>query len=399
MWDINKASIVGFGALAYLGGGSAIGETAFAPRITVSTEYDDNNRLTNDPAQEIEVTGAKLDAVMALESRSPTTEMRFAPRVRTTQYPGESDDSATDGFLDLRVTRKGERSGLSLDANYSNELTLGNFFPSFDLDPELGDLEPGTDTQAGDVNNRREFLRARGSVEWRLTERTALSIGAEQAQVSYDENDFFGRRDFSNFGSEIGLSYKVSETSSISVRGGLDRFDPDVGDEIDTTTFLVEYANNVDESYRFYVRAGANLVDSFNELGNSTTETGFSGGLGVARQAEVTRIFFDVNYYVDPNESGTLVNRTQARLGFERRLSELLSLRLGVRYFGDDGAPGDDTYVGRSYASADVGLNYRMTKSLSVFGLYEFRTTETDGLDSAQSNRISIGFTWEPRVR
>lgn len=371
-------------------------ETTVSPRISVSAEFDDNNRLLNDPALQVEVAGAKIDALVAIESNTPTTEIRLSPRVRATQYPDESDDSATDGFLDFRFLNKGERSRMAFDASYYNEVTLGNFFPSLEIDPELGDPDPGSDTQAGNDDNRREYLRARTSFEWRATERVSILIGADLTEVAYDTDDVFGRDDFSNMGAEAGISYRTTETSTVSLRAGFETYDPDDGLEVDTTTAVLEYKREVAESYRVFVRAGMNFLDSLDNTGRSTTETGFAGGVGVARRGELSQMFFDLNYYIDPNDNGTLVNRTQARLGVDRRLTELLSVRLGLRYLADDGAPGDESYVGRSYISADIGLNYRLSRGFSIFGAYELRSAETDGQESADSNRFSLGFTWEP---
>jgi hypothetical protein len=68
---------------------------------------------------------------------------------------------------------------------------------------------------------------------------------------------------------------------------------------------------------------------------------------------QVTRLFVDLNQYLDPNGDGQLVNRTQLRLGLDRDLSPTTVLTLGLRGINDDAPPGNNTQ-GQKYASADM---------------------------------------------
>ena len=148
-----------------------------------------------------------------------------------------------------------------------------------------------------------------------------------------------------------------------------------------------------------YARAGASFVDSNPVAGgtDSGSSTGFSGGVGAEWTYAVTRIFVDLNQYLDPNSDGQLVNRTQLRLGLARDLSQKMVLTAGLRGINDDAPPGDETYQGQQYLSADLGFRWRMARQWTLFGGYSYRWKEReDAINDATSNSLNLGVAWQP---
>ena len=114
-----------------------------------------------------------------------------------------------------------------------------------------------------------------------------------------------------------------------------EQYDPVVDEATDYYSLSGEWTRSWSETAKVYVRAGASFVDSTPVPGgsNSSSSSGFSGGVGAEWTYQVTRLFADLNQYLDPNGDGQLVNRTQLRLGLARDLSQTTVLTLrAARY-------------------------------------------------------------------
>src|SRR3569833_1815116 len=146
------------GGLALLLGASAASAQAWIwdPRIEVQGVYNDNNRLTPDKTQEIEVKGAALDAQGALRQESQTNIFEATPHIRSSRYPDASSEESTDYYFALNDIHKWQRGTLSLFAGFADESVVTS-------DLLLADF-PGVNhkqTVSGDsgrvsVRNRRE---------------------------------------------------------------------------------------------------------------------------------------------------------------------------------------------------------------------------------------------------
>ena len=59
---------------------------SYEPRVALSAEYDDNNRMTTVSGQEVEVYGPKLDARVVMRGSTPRTTFTLTPQVIFTKY-------------------------------------------------------------------------------------------------------------------------------------------------------------------------------------------------------------------------------------------------------------------------------------------------------------------------
>jgi hypothetical protein len=384
--------------LLFAGATQAIAaDWSFDPRVAVSGEYDDNNRLTDVPGQEIRVSGAALDAQLAMTGRTALTTFVLTPRLRSTKYPGDEQDEKDDQFLRMAVQHKGQRSEAALDADYIRIDTLGGYFPtSQGGGGGLGDPGPGTDVGGGNQRNREERFFFDPQVSFDITQRQTLTLDAWYLDVGYDRNEPGDRVGYSGIAASANYRIKTSETASLALDAGIDRYDPDDGNRTNSYAVQAEWAKRWSETAEAFVRGGANFVES-DLPGGSAYNSGFSGGAGVRWKFQVTDLFLDANQYLDPNSSGKMVTRTQLRIEVGRELGLKTRLNLDARFIDDSGAPGDDTYVGKQYAAAGVGFTWRMTRSLSLFGRYQYRWKEQqDAANDAASNGVSVGVAWEP---
>ena len=69
------------------------------PRVEVGGIYDDNYRMTNTPGQEIEVTGAGVEALLRARRATAKSSFEITPEIHSTFFPDESSEESTDYFL------------------------------------------------------------------------------------------------------------------------------------------------------------------------------------------------------------------------------------------------------------------------------------------------------------
>lgn len=395
------------GGALLLGATTAIGaDWLFDPKLTLSAEYDDNNRMSAVRGQEIEVYGPKIDAQVLIRARTPRTTFSLIPRFSSTFYVEGEEDDADNGYLNLALDHKGERSNAYLDASYSSVVTLGRFFPSSQLgdpsetfDPLLGDPDPGVSVPLVATRNRQDRFLVSPGFSFELAERHSTGLGARYLDVDYDI-DQLDKQDYSNVSVFGNYGFKTSKTGTLGVVATFSQFEPTDGDSTDYWALNAEWTKRWSETAEAYLRAGSSFVEVSQGGGSqgSSWENGFAGGAGVRWQFEVSSIFLDLNQYVDPNSYGSIVTRIQLRAEYAHKLTPTTTLTLAARGFDDSAPPGDKTYVGQQYATGDVGLRWRFSRQFMLYGVYQYRWKEREeAVNDAQSNAVSLGVTWEPK--
>ena len=299
------------GGLLSLGPVGAIAaDWSYEPRVALSAEYDDNHRLTNVPGEEIEVYGPKLDARLVMRGSTPRTNFSLTPQVVFTKYIEGDEDDLENYYLRMALDHQAERMNAYLNARYSSVITLGRFFPSgAGSDPVLGQPDPGENVPREATVNREDRFDISPGVAFEITQRQALELGASYLDVAYDEQRP-GDQDFKNTSLYANYRFKTSNMSTLALLTTFEKYDPINDDSTDYYSLSGEWARNWSETAKVYVRAGASFVDSSPVTGgsNSSSSSGFSGGVGAEWAYQVTRLFVDLNQYLDPNGDGQLVN-------------------------------------------------------------------------------------------
>jgi hypothetical protein len=383
-------------ALSAVAGVAGAADWSVDPLVTLNADYDDNNRLTSVPQQEVEVFGALLDAEVTFSAATPRTNFRLVPRVRATFYPDESDEQTDSEFLFADYQFRGERYDGEFDVQLSRRETLGRYLPD-DFDDDGGIPGDGDDLGNTPEPNVQDRIAVTPGINFELTERTRLELGAGYLDVAFDEQVENDREDYNSVSGDVGLRYLLSTTKSIALRALARQYEPDDGAATDSQALELEWVNRVSETSRAYVRAGSNRVEEIDEFGESDWNTGFTGGAGVSWAFEVTDLFLDFERGLDPNSSGRLVERDEARFRLNRRLSPVTTLLLAARAVRDGKTNAQDVFQEREYLAASVGFEWRMTRKFTLGGGYEYvwRSIE-DQPEDAQSNRLYFGVTWEP---
>ncbi|HEV7714225.1 MAG TPA: hypothetical protein VGO53_01435, partial [Steroidobacteraceae bacterium] len=153
----------------------------YNPRVELGAIWDDNFRLTDQPGQEIQVTGASIDGALDIRGIGvgERTLLEFEPRVHSTYFPDESSENATDYYLNAAAERRTQRTVSRLPVTFAEESVvtaelLAADFPGIDL----GQTVSG-DTGRVSVRNRRRLITAVPQTTFDWTERRHLTFSLQ----------------------------------------------------------------------------------------------------------------------------------------------------------------------------------------------------------------------------
>ena len=366
------------------------------PRIEAGYLYDDNYRLTT-PGTEIDVSGPLLDAEMEWRAITPTSEFSFTPRVRATYFPDASELDTVDYFADLDWRRQGQRVNTRVRGEFAHQDIVSSEQPDSGAGGDLGEPDVG-DSGIAFTDNRRTRYLLRPSMSFDVSERRELQFDAGYTDVSFDREIANAQVDYNTVDASAGLLTRLSETSTLTARARGARYDI-TGREV-TTGYGAELQwdrRSVTET-RSYWRLGAQNV----ELEDGNKELAWLAGVGVNLVAGRNELFFDLSRNVGPSSSGVLMARDQLRLRWTRAFTPRLSFLAGLRGTHDEDL--DDTdlalFTERSYATGDIGLQWRWQEEFSLRVTYDYTWQEFQGaLEDATSSGAMVSITYQPLQR
>ena len=108
----------------------------------------------------------------------------------------------------------------------------------------------------------------------------------------------------------------------------------------------------------------------------------------------------DLSRNVGPSAAGVVVNRDQLRLSWTRAITPRFSVLAGLRGTHDDDVNRDSNFAARSYATGDVGLQWRWAEEFSMKFAYDYTWQEFDAATfDATSNGATLSFVYQPLQR
>lgn len=362
----------------------------WAPRVEGGYRYSDNYRLDL-PGGEIEVSGAEADAQLTLRTVDPRTRFEITPRIRATYFPSDSDEDSTDYFLDTLFEDETPRRRTGFRAAFSREDVVRSELPSADIDTGLGD--PDT-VDSGRIlqRNRRELIRLAPYFSYDLTQRYRTELAAHYTEANFDRNFEGAQQDFSELGASAALGFRVSERSSLLIRGLASQYETTL--DADAYGAEAEWGTMASPTSRMYVRIGAQQTQT--ERGPSESSIIF--GAGGQWQTQRNALFLDFTRNVGPVAAGTIVERHQLRMRIDHDVSERVALLLGARAIRDEQLGETGTYPTREYATAEAGFEWRLQRSFALTATYRYVWQEyADEPSDASANGFLIGVVYEPK--
>jgi hypothetical protein len=395
MSDTLKYTAGLLGALLPLAAGAADWE--LNPRLEAGYLFDDNYRLTQ-PGTEIEVQGPLVDAELEMRARQPNGEFSFTPRVRGTYFPDEQDLDTIDYFGTLDWQRRGQRINTRVLGEFSQQDVVNAEQPDAEV-PTDADLGNGDIGDSGVVlfKNRRTRASLQPQADFDLSPRRGIELGGNFTDVQYDSELEGAQVDYRNYNVYGGLVTRLSPVQSLTARLRGARYD--IETQGDTTSYGAELqwdTRNAADS-RKYLRIGAQNV----ELVNGDSEIAWVAGGGASVMLGRNQLFVDLSRNVGPSGSGIVVTRDQLRLRWTFDMTPRVAFLAGMRGTHDEDVDPDSDFQPRSYATGDIGFQWRWQEEFSLRVAYDYTWQEfEDGLtDAATSNGATLSFLYQPLQR
>jgi len=393
----------GLAALALLAGAQAASAQAwiFDPRVEVMAIYNDNYRLTDQPDQEIDVTGGGIDAQVTARKQNASSLFEFTPRVTSNFFPDASSEESTDYFADLKAEKKTQRTRTGIGARFADEsVVTSELLPADFPGVGLGDPVSG-DAGRTSVRNRRQLAALTPTFDFDWTERRHLTLEAHWVDVTYENDSVFEQVGYTDIGGGAGMVFDLTQRSALSVDVLASRYSPDNDTEDTTSTGLVaEWRMAPSQLTSFYFRLGGNRSER--DAAGSTpsfSTSSFNGGVGVAWNFQVTRVLIDALRTTVPSSQGEVVDRDELRVRLTRSFSPRVAGFVALRGIKTSGV--DDTAVsvqGRKYYTGKTGFEWRTSRTFSLEGAYEYKWQEYElEPNKAKSNGVTLSLVYEPR--
>jgi hypothetical protein len=366
----------------------------FTPSIEAGYLYDDNFRLSA-PGSEIDVQGALLDTRLEMINVMPAGEFSFTPRVRATYFPDERDVDQTDYFGTLTWEHRGQRLTSGVQADYAQQDVVNSEQPDAEVDSGLGTPVLG-DSGRVLVRNRRTRASVEPSLAFELSERRSLQFQASYADVSFDREINLAQVDYNAADLTAGLVSRISELSTLTTRLRGARYDIDTQGVSNSYGAELQWDTRNAADTRKFLRVGAQNV----ELVDGGSETAWLAGAGVSFNLGRNELFADLTRGVGPSAAGVVVARDQLRLRWTRAMTPRLSILAGLRGTHDDDVNRDSDFEARTYATGDLGLQWRWQEEFSLRLAYDYTWQEFEDANfDATSNGATISFLYQPLQR
>ena len=379
----------------------AASDWIFDPRVELGAVYDDNYRLTDQPGQEIDVTGAELDAALGMRMEGTRSKLGITPRVASSYFPNQSSENHTDYYLDALAERHTQRVISAFAASFADESVVSSELAAADFTGiDLGQSASG-DSGLVTIRNRRRLITANPSLQFDWTERRHLNFDLQYLDASYDQQ-IVEQVGYKDYAASAGMKWDVSQRHTFSLTLVGDRYSPNTTNpDTNTGGLSLEWRTSPSQIRTYYVRVGARHSDrNATATQAEISATNFNGGIGAAWQLQTTRFVIDALRSTSPSSSGVVVNRDELRFRltrvFQPRFSGFITVR-GIKTHNlDDNSL--DPVRDRKYATGSTGFEWRTTRQISLHGSYEYRWQEFENTPTdARSNGVFLSLVYEPR--
>jgi hypothetical protein len=395
---VHKAVLCALGATSL---GLGISENAwadaaweFTPTVEAGYLIDDNYRLSQ-PGTEVDVAGPLVDAELAMRTLTQRGEFSFTPRVRATYFPDETDLDSTDYFGTLDWLHNGQRVTSRVRGDFAQQDVINSEQPDVGIDTDLGEVDIGDSGRVLTRNTRTRF-GVRPDFRFELSPRKEVQLGANYTDVSYDDQIDGAQVDFNLKEVTAGLVSRISERSTLTTRVRGAQFDIETQGTTDSYGAELEWSMRSASETRTFLRAGAQNVS----LPSGADETAWIAGGGINWIAGRNELLADIARNVAPSSAGVVITRDQLRLRLTRAMTPRLELLAGMRGIHDDQVDETSGFTARSYATADLGLQWRWQEEFAFRIAADYTWQEFDGAeDDATSTGAMLSVVYQPLQR
>lgn len=349
------------------------------PSAFIGTSYADNPRLrVQDDSSASGATGELKASLRRLTERS---ELTLLPRFVASRFSDDESLDRNDQFVTGSYRWLGERSEWNMQLGLTRDTTLTS---------ELGS------TGLVDSNRRHEETSFSFAPRAMFTERVSGGIQMYQVDNHYVDTEVSGLVDYRYTAMSLSSSIALTDAGSaltVTAQGGR------------LTTEGLFGSETRDGSLRLGWSFQPRLLWSASlSAGPSTVETAIASDTGwvfdgeIKRQGDRWSLTANAGRSQSPTGRGVLTRRDEAKLTFNRSITERLSASVAARWISsEDLLPqrsGVTTYQ-VEYAQLNLGANWRLSRDWSVSLQLAGNTQDYElAAERANGYRASFNVIW-----
>jgi len=383
--------------LAALSGAASAADWELNPRVEAGYLYDNNYRLSP-PGTEVGVQGPLADAQLEMRARTQQGEFSFTPRVSATYFPDHQELDAIDYFGTLYWQHRGQRVTTEIHGEYSQQDVVNSEQPHAEVpaDSGLGEGDTG-DAGIAFLPNRRHRAAVRPVMDFEMSQRNTFRLAANYADVKFDEQFYGAQQDYKSGDVSAALVTRFTPVSSLTARLRAAQYDIETLGDSDSYGAELQWDTRTAAEMEAFVRVGAQNV----KYESGVKENAWLAGAGVSMPFGRNQLFADLVRTVGPSSAGIIITRDQLRVRWQRDFTPRLAFLLGVRGTHDEDISDGGTFRPRTYATGDIGLQWRWEEEFSLLMAYDYTWQKFDqsALDPATSSGASISVIYQPLQR
>ncbi|MFC4308000.1 hypothetical protein ACFPN2_02800 [Steroidobacter flavus] len=349
------------------------------PSAFVGTSYADNPRLrVNDTSS---ASGASGELKASLQRVTERSELTLLPRLVAARYSDDESLDTNDQFVTGSYRWMGERSEWNMQLGLTRDTTLTS---------ELGS------TGLVDSNRRHEETSFSFSPRVMFTERVSGGFQMFQVDNHYVDTEVTGLTDYRYSAVSVFSQIVLTDAGSaltVTAQAGRLTTAGFFGSETRDGTLKLGW------TFQPWMLWTASL-----SAGPSTVETAIANDTGWVFDGEIKRLgdrwslTANASRNQSPTGRGVLTRRDEARLTFNRTITERLSATVGARYVSSqDLLPqrnGVRTYQ-VDYAQLNLSANWRLARDWSVSLQLTGNTQDFElAAERANGYRASFNVVW-----
>lgn len=387
MADHNRQAAAGAGlALALLtvtAFGAQGADWRFRASVTEQYNYDSNARLST--GSQDEVWGFSTLPSLTVEGRTPRLNLTLNVGLEYSFFEGAEDLDSFDQRGTANLGYKWQRASLGLSGSIVHATT------------RTTELE---DTGRDFSDAERLIFSGGGSWSYLVTQRDRFGV---RGNASRSVADSSAVEDFSSYGGGMFWSRQLTQQSGLEVSGGYNRFLRTSGFDLESDsangqlTFNHEFSPRLKASINGggrYVATRSQEFDGFSIVSRSEESAGFLAGASVTYLMERGEFTGAYTRSVDASGVGRLQERDSVKISTSYKATPDIALDLSGNFLRQQSVD-DSVDDGRTFLSAEPGVDWQFMRNLFFRVSYRFRTQTFDGDDDwAVSHGAHASLAW-----
>jgi hypothetical protein len=364
------------------------------PGVEVGAEYHTNLQLQRESPSDEDEGGdgyfADLWAITGI--RSPRAFLELRPRVRFQEFPDHDEMERSNEYLDLRTGYETLRSSLGVVGDYRREdqvraevadAQFDDFNPDDPIVDESGRVES--------LSGHRTRIQFRPDYSYQFSQRVGIGASAVYQTVDYDIAST-SSNDYDYWRADGFFTWSFSPRTRLRTGAYATEYETDDGFNLTQSTG-VSLGVEHQWSETFTATASVDVEQADVERADlaekeSSTDTGFT--IGLQRRDLVSELRVDAGRTFNPSGNGVRSEVDQARMQYDRNLTERLRFLGAARAFRSRAQGGALTGSDRDYIRTDIGLGWNMTRTWSVEGRYSYIWEEFQDETGDRSDNMLI---------